>query len=57
MPHKDQSKEQAFALWLAGATIHTIEQQTTAKPETIVTWVREWERGRQRLWNPQLRRS
>ena len=57
MPHKDRSKEQAFELWLAGATIRAIEKQTTAKPETIVMWVREWERGHQRLWDPQLRRS
>lgn len=55
MPHKDQSKEQAFALWKSGKGLSDIQARSTAEPGSVKMWIREWERGKQGVWDPPIR--
>ena len=57
MAFRDGSKIECFRLWKNGETVTRIEQQVTAKPETIRDWVLQWERGRQGVWEPNINRS
>ena len=54
MPNHDQSKQQAFEMWLAGKTLSEIQEQSTAKLQTVKDRLREWERGKQGVWQPSI---
>ena len=55
MPQGDKSKEECFRLWMQGKSIREIKRATTAKHESIKTWVREWERGVHETWHVNLK--
>lgn len=57
MATKNGWKEDAFRLWAQGATLSEIRQKSPAKENSLTQWVMEWERGSQRAWEPQIRRS
>jgi hypothetical protein len=54
MPQGDKSNEECFRLWMQGKSIREIKRATTAKYESIKTWVREWERGVHKTWHVNL---
>jgi hypothetical protein len=55
MPHGDRSKEMAFEMWKAGKRLSEIQDKSTAKPDTVRTWITEWERGSQGVWKLLMR--
>ncbi|MBI4572669.1 MAG: hypothetical protein HY713_05215 [candidate division NC10 bacterium] len=54
MAVRDGSKQPVFQMWLQGKPIREIEKRSSAKPESIRTWIREWERGHQKKWDIQV---
>ena len=56
MAFRDASKIKCFNLWKSGASLKHIEQQVTAKPESVRDWVLQWERGKQGIWEPKIKR-
>ena len=59
MPKGNQSKIGAFRMWLEGRTVTEMIQALPpdTQPRSIRQWVIEWERGRQRIWTPQVHDS
>jgi len=55
MPNRDASKIQCFKLWKDGATLQKIQSQVTATPTSVRDWVREWERGKTRTWDVEVK--
>lgn len=57
MPRQEHTrKEQCFDLWRQGKNVDQIIDDMKRKlaPKSIRQWVREWERGKQETWEPQL---
>ncbi len=54
MPTGDQSKEFAFQMWREGKKLSESQERSTAKLQTVKDWIREWERGKQGVWQPSL---
>jgi hypothetical protein len=50
MPQGDRSKEECFRLWSLGKSVTQIKNATTADYDSILDWVRQWERGSQGKW-------
>lgn len=57
MAFRDGSKLDSFRLWVKGKPLDKIQGLVTAKAETVAEWILDWERGRQELWTPKIRRS
>jgi hypothetical protein len=57
MAFKDDSKRKCFKAWLNGLPLKTIQDDSTAKRETVRAWVLDWERGHQGTWTPDIKRS
>lgn len=57
MAFRDGSKVKCFKMWLEGATLKRMQEQSTAKPETVRQWVLQWERGRQGKWKAKIKES
>lgn len=57
MAFKDGSKAESFNLWQEGKSLEQIQKLVTAKPETVSGWIRDWERGSQGTWEPNIKNS
>lgn len=61
MPRGDRTKAPAFQLWRAGKSLEEIQGEIGArsktKPSSVAGWVRDWERGRQGTWPPNIKDS
>lgn len=61
MPRGDRTKAPAFQLWSAGKALEDIQRaigaRSKTKPSSVAGWVRDWERGRQGMWVPKIKRS
>lgn len=58
MPRGDNTKEPAFAMWLAGRPLEEIQREIAKQSKTLASsvkgWVLDWECGRQRKWSLKL---
>jgi len=58
MAHGDKTKAIAFDMWTAGKSLShiqaSIEKMSTTKPGSVKGWIRDWERGKQRIWSPKI---
>jgi len=54
MPQRHQAKEICFEMWKAGKPFKEIYKRTNANAATVTNWIREWERGAQRTWTPDM---
>jgi hypothetical protein len=56
MARGDQTKKPAFELWLKGTPLKDIQdaiaETSTTERGSIRGWVKDWERGRHRKWDP-----
>ena len=52
MAFRDESKIKCVELWKDGASLREIQNQVTAKKESVKDWVLQWERGKQGTWDP-----
>ena len=59
MPRGDKTTELAFRLWLQRMSLPGIQtrisQESETQPTSVAGWVRDWERGAQRSWTPDLK--
>ena len=54
MPERHPAKERCFEMWKAGKPFREIQRRTRVRPATVTSWIREWERGAQRTWDPEM---
>ena len=57
MPRGERIKEPAFQMWLQGIPLPEIRKATCGRSKVLQGcvdgWVKDWERGTQRTWNPE----
>jgi len=41
-------------MWKAGKPFREIYKRTNVRAATVTNWIREWERGTQRTWTPDM---
>jgi hypothetical protein len=58
MPKGERSKELSFRLWKEGKSLTEIQARISGESKTlqesVKQWITEWERGRQRNWDPDI---
>ena len=67
MPHGDKTKSLAFKLWYQGKALVEIQEKVKiasargrsqgTKPGSVSGWVKDWDRGDQKVWVPRPRQS
>lgn len=57
MARADGNKKAAFEMWVKGKSLKEIQDEIgnriVTKRQAVRGWVVEWERGRQRKWEPE----
>jgi hypothetical protein len=58
MSQENNTKEAAFKMWKEGKSLIEIQEAICSSsktlPSRITEWVRDWERGQQHTWTPNL---
>lgn len=61
MARGDKTKRRAFEVWVRGKSLEDIQYEairgSTTLPASVRGWVLDWERGKQRTWNPKIKNS
>jgi hypothetical protein len=54
----ERTKELSFRLWTEGKSLAEIQaklcSESKTSPGSVKDWIVEWERGRQRKWEPEI---
>ena len=60
MPLGDKTKVPAFKMWSDGKSLREIIEHirsiSRTKPTSVMGWVKDWERGKQGTWSPNIKR-
>lgn len=58
MPKGDRAKKLSFRLWTEEKSLAEIQAKICGEseilPSSVQDWIVEWERGRQKKWEPEM---